>query len=228
MSRRALSSLLPALRARASLNTAAVAPRAARSFASSTRALSGGHEAESYESFTERYTAFFSSVEDLFELQRGLNNCFAYDLVPAPGVIEAALRAARRVDDYSTAVRIFEGVKEKVENKAQYDAYVKELEGVKSELGPFRSIIYSKTHNSHTRQQASRRKRSSTAYKTPRLPPSTTYVRHFSPFLHTYHFVLIRSSTCSYDVVNSLCSMNHTHNHKAHYYTPSSLIDCPD
>lgn len=108
---------------------------AARSFTSSTRARSGGHEAESYESFTERYTTFFQSVEDLFELQRGLNNCFAYDLVPAPGVIEAALRAARRVDDYSTAVRIFEGIKEKVENKSQYEAYLKELQGVKQELG---------------------------------------------------------------------------------------------
>jgi cytochrome c oxidase subunit 5a len=108
-----------------------------RAFSSSPKSLSGGHEAESFESFTERYTAFFQSVEDLFELQRGLNNCFAYDLVPAPGVVEAALRAARRVDDYSTAVRIFEGIKEKVENKSQYEAYLKELQGVKQELGAF-------------------------------------------------------------------------------------------
>jgi len=132
MSRRALTSLLPTLRvARA---TPLASPIAARAFASTPRAASG-HEAESFESFTERYTTFFQSVEDLFELQRGLNNCFAYDLVPAPGVIEAALRAARRVDDYSTAVRIFEGVKEKVENKSQYEAYIKELQGVKTELG---------------------------------------------------------------------------------------------
>lgn len=133
MSRRALATLMPAFRA--SRVAAPTSIRAVRGFAGSTRALSGGHEAESYESFTERYTAFFQSVEDLFELQRGLNNCFAYDLVPAPGVIEAALRAARRVDDYSTAVRIFEGVKEKVENKSQYEAYLKELQGVKQELG---------------------------------------------------------------------------------------------
>ncbi|KAG8694682.1 Cytochrome c oxidase subunit 6 [Ceratobasidium sp. 395] len=52
-----------------------------------------------------------------------------------PAVIEAALRAARRVDDYSTAVRIFKGIKEKVENKGQYDAYLAELKGVKDELG---------------------------------------------------------------------------------------------
>lgn len=41
--------------------------------------------------------------------QRNLNNAFAYDLVPSPGVVSAALRAARRVNDFPTAVRIFEG-----------------------------------------------------------------------------------------------------------------------
>ena len=64
-----------------------------------------------------------------------MNNCFAHDLVPSPGVIEAALRAARRVDDYATAVRVFEGVREKVENKEQYNAYLEELKGVREELG---------------------------------------------------------------------------------------------
>jgi cytochrome c oxidase subunit 5a len=42
-------------------------------------------------------------------VQRNLNNAFAYDLVPSPAVITAALRAARRVNDFPTAVRIFEG-----------------------------------------------------------------------------------------------------------------------
>ncbi|CUA67497.1 Cytochrome c oxidase subunit 6, mitochondrial [Rhizoctonia solani] len=103
----------------------------------SVRAMSGSHahENESFESFSARYEQFFGQVQDLFELQRGLNNCFAYDLVPSPGVIEAALRAARRVNDYSTAVRIFEGIREKVENKGQYEAYLNELKGVREELG---------------------------------------------------------------------------------------------
>ena len=43
------------------------------------------------------------------QLQRNLNNAFAYDLVPSPSVLSAALRAARRVNDFPTAVRIFEG-----------------------------------------------------------------------------------------------------------------------
>ena len=100
-----------------------------------TRLSSSAHSQETFESFSARYTAFFAGAQDLFEVQRGLNNCFAHDLVPSPGVIEAALRAARRVDDYATAVRVFEGVREKVENKEQYNAYLEELKGVREELG---------------------------------------------------------------------------------------------
>jgi cytochrome c oxidase subunit 5a len=85
-----------------------------------------------------------------------LNNAFAYDLVPSPGVVIAALKAARRVNDFPTAVRIFEGtshldpkitapyatpanrlvgIKAKVENKHQYQEYLDELKPVREELG---------------------------------------------------------------------------------------------
>ncbi|KAI8144409.1 cytochrome c oxidase subunit VA-domain-containing protein [Fennellomyces sp. T-0311] len=114
-------------------STAPLARRA--TMVMSNRAYSSAHEEESFESFTERYVKFFDGVEDLFELQRGLNNAFAYDLVPAPSVIESALRASRRVNDYATAVRIFEGVKEKVENESQYKQYLDELAPVREELG---------------------------------------------------------------------------------------------
>ena len=50
-----------------------------------------------------------NSVSNRLVQQRNLNNAFAYDLVPAPSVIVAALKAARRVNDFPTAVRIFEG-----------------------------------------------------------------------------------------------------------------------
>jgi cytochrome c oxidase subunit 5a len=129
MSLPATSRLLPSLlrtTARSAFAPATVLP---------SRSASSAHGQESFESFNARYVSFFQSAQDLFELQRGLNNCFAHDLVPAPSVIEAALRAARRVDDYATAVRIFEGVKEKVENKGQYDQYLQELKGVREELG---------------------------------------------------------------------------------------------
>ncbi|RMY10957.1 hypothetical protein D0866_14417 [Hortaea werneckii] len=82
-----------------------------------------------------RYEKEFENVQDVFELQRNLNNAFAYDLVPSPSVITAALRAARRVNDYPTAVRIFEGIAAKVENRGQYDEYLKELQPIREELG---------------------------------------------------------------------------------------------
>lgn len=124
-----------ALRAAAAASRTSPAIIRASPLAFAARSMSSAHHEESFEAFTSRYVSFFQSVQDLFELQRGLNNCFAHDLVPAPTVIEAALRAARRVNDYSTAVRIFEGVREKVENKQQYQAYIEELKGVRDELG---------------------------------------------------------------------------------------------
>jgi cytochrome c oxidase subunit 5a len=85
------------------------------------------------------------------QFQRNLNNAFAYDLVPSPGVVTAALKAARRVNDYPTAVRIFEGgkslqkekvsltfgagIKAKVENTKQYQEYLEELKPLREELG---------------------------------------------------------------------------------------------
>ncbi|KAH7886319.1 COX5A-domain-containing protein [Phlebopus sp. FC_14] len=131
MSQRIVSAVL-----RARPTTAALRRAAAPTFVTNVRfSSSDAHGQETFEAFSERYVAFFKGAQDLFEVQRGLNNCFAHDLVPAPDVIEAALRAARRVNDYATAVRIFEGIKEKVENKQQYQAYLDELKPVREELG---------------------------------------------------------------------------------------------
>jgi cytochrome c oxidase subunit 5a len=129
-----------------------------------TRA-SSTHAQESFEAFSERYVNFFKNAEDLFELQRGLNNCFAHDLVPSPEVVEAAVRAARRVNDYSTAVRIFEGIKEKVENVSQYKAYLEELKGVREELGAYLLFsVWSRDANLVYRCQVSASKKSCTRH----------------------------------------------------------------
>ena len=108
-----------------------------------------GHAQETFESFSERYVKFFQNAEDLFEVQRGLNNCFAHDLVPSTAVVEAAIRAARRVNDYATAVRVFEGVKEKVENKSQYQAYVDELKPLREELGIYFFVVLLVSSENH-------------------------------------------------------------------------------
>ncbi|CAK7244956.1 MAG: Cytochrome c oxidase subunit 6 [Sporothrix thermara] len=104
------------------------------SFSAGAR-LQSEHQEETFEEFSARYEKEFDSVQDVFELQRNLNNAFAYDLVPSPSVLVAALKAARRVNDYPTAVRVFEGIKAKVENKGQYQQYLDELKPLKEELG---------------------------------------------------------------------------------------------
>ncbi|KAI1622160.1 cytochrome c oxidase subunit VA [Exophiala viscosa] len=126
-------------------------------FSSTSIRKSAGHEDETFEEFSascsgcatvpaviwrapliydlDRYEKEFDSVQDVFELQRNLNNAFAYDLVPSPGVVAAALKAARRVNDFPTAVRVFEGIKAKVENQQQYEEYLEELKPLREELG---------------------------------------------------------------------------------------------
>lgn len=49
--------------------------------------------------------------------------------------MESALRASRRVNDFATAVRIFEGLKEKTETNEQYQQYLEALKPVREELG---------------------------------------------------------------------------------------------
>ncbi|EGW33490.1 subunit VI of cytochrome c oxidase [Spathaspora passalidarum NRRL Y-27907] len=106
-----------------------------RAMPQQVRAYSADHHDETFEEFTARYEKEFENAYDLFEVQRILNNCFSYDLVPAPAVIEKALQACRRVNDYPTAVRTFEALKHKVENKEQYAAYLEELKDIRKELG---------------------------------------------------------------------------------------------
>ncbi|KAH8177420.1 cytochrome c oxidase subunit va domain-containing protein [Sarocladium implicatum] len=114
--------------------SAVVMPSVASSFSTSVPRRSE-HAEETFEEFTARFEKEFDGVQDVFELQRNLNNAFAYDLVPSPTVVAAALKAARRVNDFATAVRIFEGLKSKVENKGQYQQYLDELKPLREELG---------------------------------------------------------------------------------------------
>ncbi|KAL4959807.1 cytochrome c oxidase subunit VI [Aspergillus stella-maris] len=112
-------------------------------FSTSMKLRSGQHDDETYEQFSARFEKEFDGVQDVFELQRNLNNCFAYDLVPSVEVLTAALRAARRVNDFPTAVRVFEGIKAKVENPDQYKQYLEALESLRQELGvPLREELY--------------------------------------------------------------------------------------
>jgi hypothetical protein len=69
--------------------------------------------------------------------------------VPAPAVMVKALEAARRVNDYATASRVFEGLRFKVESKEQYQQYLDELKDIREELGKCNtSNLFASTVNS--------------------------------------------------------------------------------
>jgi hypothetical protein len=86
------------------------------------------------------------------------------------------LKAARKVNDYATAVRILEGVKEKVENVGQYKAYIEELSPVIKDLGTY--IIGGQVDSparasseEHTDRQESIARRLYTGFKLSRIKP---------------------------------------------------------
>ncbi|KAI9781223.1 MAG: Cytochrome c oxidase subunit 6 [Peltula sp. TS41687] len=112
-------------------------------FSTSGVRRSGAHAEESYDEFNARFEKEFDGVQDVFELQRNLNNAFAYDIVPNTDVVRAALRAARRVHDFPTAVRIFEGLKAKVQNVTEYNEYLEETKEDREEMGvPLKEEMY--------------------------------------------------------------------------------------
>ncbi|PJF18677.1 Cytochrome c oxidase subunit 6, mitochondrial [Paramicrosporidium saccamoebae] len=86
--------------------------------------------------YESRWTTFFnSSAYDQFELQRGLNHAFSFDIVPTVPVLEAALRAARRLGDYAAAMRVFGALRQKCKDDKEYEGYVRHLDSLKTELG---------------------------------------------------------------------------------------------
>jgi cytochrome c oxidase subunit 5a len=86
--------------------------------------------------YESRWTTFFnSSAYDQFELQRGLNHAFSFDIVPTVSVLEAALRAARRLGDYAAAMRVFGALRQKCKDDKEYEGYVRHLDSLKMELG---------------------------------------------------------------------------------------------
>jgi cytochrome c oxidase subunit 5a len=94
------------------------------------------HHEETYEEYTQRYMKFFNEeADDMFELSRGLNNAFCTDIVPAPEVLVAALKAARRLNSFSIAARVVQALREKIQDEKIYKEYLTELEPTLKELG---------------------------------------------------------------------------------------------
>ncbi|KAM9070674.1 cytochrome c oxidase subunit 5A, mitochondrial [Sarcophilus harrisii] len=95
----------------------------------------GSHETD--EEFDARWVTYFNKPDlDAWELRKGMNTLVGYDLVPEPKIIDAALRACRRLDDFASAVRILEAVKDKAgPHKEIYPYIIQELRPTLDELG---------------------------------------------------------------------------------------------
>ncbi|XP_019934230.2 cytochrome c oxidase subunit 5A, mitochondrial-like [Paralichthys olivaceus] len=101
-----------------------------------SRCYSHGKQ-ETDEEFDARWVTYFNKPDiDAWELRKGMNTLIGYDLVPEPKILEAALRACRRLDDLASAVRILEAVKHKAgPHKDIYPYLIQELQPTLSELG---------------------------------------------------------------------------------------------
>ncbi|PNI37815.1 COX5A isoform 4 [Pan troglodytes] len=77
----------------------------------SVRCYSHGSQ-ETDEEFDARWVTYFNKPDiDAWELRKGINTLVTYDMVPEPKIIDAALRACRRLNDFASTVRILEAVK---------------------------------------------------------------------------------------------------------------------
>ena len=80
---------------------------------------------------------YFSKPDiDAWELPKGMNTFVGYDLVPEPKIIDAALLACRRLNDFARAVHILEVVKDKAgAHKEIYPYVIQEFRPTLNELG---------------------------------------------------------------------------------------------
>ena len=88
--------------------------------------------------FDQRYVDYFNRADiDGWEIRKGMADLVAMDLVPEPEIVAAALRACRRVNDFSLTTRILEVVRIKCGDKeAEFWPYIlQQLEPTLTELG---------------------------------------------------------------------------------------------
>lgn len=92
---------------------------------------------ETEEEFDQRYVNYFSKPDiDGWELRKGINDMQNFDLIPEPKIMIAVLKACRRVNDHSLAVRYIEAVMFKANYKKEIvDYLMNEIRPTLNELG---------------------------------------------------------------------------------------------
>merc|ERR1712020_250189 len=104
---------------------------------SGVRTMSHG-PVESDAEFDARYEAYFNRADiDGLEYRKAMGDLAGMDLVPEPAIVNAALRACRRLNDFPLAVRTLEMVKNKCQpnEKEVWPYMLQELQPTLDELG---------------------------------------------------------------------------------------------
>merc|ERR1712039_178542 len=118
------------------LGNASKPARQGKTFATTTRVMSE-EKTETDDEFDARYVAYFNRKDiDGWEIRKAFMELVDEDLVPDPTIVAAALRACRRVNDYSLTTRILEVtfIKSRV-NKQIWPYMLQELKPTMDELG---------------------------------------------------------------------------------------------
>ncbi|XP_061397028.1 cytochrome c oxidase subunit 5A, mitochondrial-like [Musca vetustissima] len=72
------------------------------------------------EEFDKQYEDYFRRADiDGWEVRKGMNDLLGMDLVPTPKIVDAGLKACRKVNDIALAIRWLEGVKDKCGDKTE-------------------------------------------------------------------------------------------------------------
>uniref|UniRef100_T1PH54 Cytochrome c oxidase subunit 5A, mitochondrial n=1 Tax=Musca domestica TaxID=7370 RepID=T1PH54_MUSDO len=90
------------------------------------------------EEFDKQYEDYFSRADiDGWEVRKGMNDLLGMDLVPAPKIVDAGLKACRKVNDIALAIRWLEGVKDKCGDKTDeiYPYILNHVRPTLTELG---------------------------------------------------------------------------------------------
>ena len=59
-------------------------------------------------------------------MRKGLNELYGHDLVPEPKIVDAMLKACRRLNDFGMAVRVLECTKDKAAGNNEIYSYILE------------------------------------------------------------------------------------------------------
>lgn len=92
---------------------------------------------ETEDEFDQRWENYFNKQDiDGWEVRKGINDMQNYDLIPEPKIMVAVLKACRRINDHSLAVRYIEAVWRKAEYKKDIVDYLsREIRPTLNELG---------------------------------------------------------------------------------------------